>query len=308
VNVQSTINAYLSTLNSDDTKRTYRSALRLFQQYLDGQEPTVNLAIGFADHIKQRDPKYAKGTVQLYLTAVHRYLRFLLTRGADISATDLARLEEVYRDARNIRGEREPKDPRLSIAEKVIRAARSVPASPGHTTEKRRRELARLRDIAIVETLRSTGCRCGELVGLRISDIKHDGMRATVKGKGSKYRNVYWDKDSWDALVAYLKARGITEASTAPVFVSHGNRAHDGPLTERHVLRTIKELARKAGLEGVTTHTFRHIFATHALDKTGNLALIQDLLGHASPATTRVYARTNERQRREGHKLVWETP
>ena len=71
--------------------------------------------------------------------------------------------------------------------------------------------------------------------------------------------------------------------------------------------RTIQSLAEKAGIAevGVTPHYFRHVFATRALDRTENLALVQDMLGHASPATTRVYARTDERQRREGYARVW---
>jgi integrase len=67
-------------------------------------------------------------------------------------------------------------------------------------------------------------------------------------------------------------------------------------------------LAQRAGIGevGVTPHYFRHVFATRALDRTENLALVQDMLGHASPATTRVYAKTNEEQRREGYKRVWD--
>jgi site-specific recombinase XerD len=171
-----------------------------------------------------------------------------------------------------------------------------------------------LRDVAVVETLRATGCRVGELVGMRRGDLDWMAQSALVKGKGSKWRKVYWDDLAWQALETYLRARHDGEDARSlarlPVFCGHGNRSGSAPapLTTRHVSRTIRGLAKKAGISevGVTPHYFRHVFATRALDRTDNLALVQDLLGHASPATTRVYARTDERQRQEGHRLVWE--
>jgi len=116
------------------------------------------------------------------------------------------------------------------------------------------------------------------------------------------------------ALKVYLQARqdgGDPRALTRlPVFCGHGNRSGrvPSPLTTRHVARIIQELAEKAGIAevGVTPHYFRHVFATRALERTENLALVQDMLGHASPATTRVYAKTDERQRREGYAQVWD--
>jgi site-specific recombinase XerD len=149
--------------------------------------------------------------------------------------------------------------------------------------------------VAILETLRATGCRVGELVGLRVEDVSEQGKSALVKGKGSKYRKVYWDAVSWAAVLAYLGARGLTAGDMdAPLFCGHGN--------------TIQRLALTAGVrnaEQVTPHYFRHVFATHALERTENLALVQDMLGHASPVTTRVYAKTDDAQRQAAHAQVW---
>ena len=151
-------------------------------------------------------------------------------------------------------------------------------------------------------------------MALRRGDLDWMGHSALVKGKGSKYRKVYLDERAWMALKTYLQARqdgGDARAlARIPAFCGHGNRSGrvPSPLTTRHVSRTIQALARKAGIAqvGVTPHYFRHVFATRALERTENLALVQDMLGHASPATTRVYAKTNEKQRREGYARVWE--
>jgi site-specific recombinase XerD len=164
--------------------------------------------------------------------------------------------------------------------------------------------LGALRDLAIVETLRATGCRRAELAGLCLGDLDLNAKNALGKGKGSKYRRVYWDGDAWHALCTYLWARQES-AQDAPTFCSHGNRANGQALSARHISRIVNALAKQAGVE-VTPHYFRHVFATKALDETDNLAVVQDMMGHASPATTRVYARTDEEQRKAVHSAVWE--
>jgi site-specific recombinase XerD len=167
--------------------------------------------------------------------------------------------------------------------------------------------------VAILETLRATGCRVGELVGLRTDDLEY-GLDAKgnevgsglVHGKGDKYRKVYWDPWAWKALKAYHRARGAKKGQ--PAFCGHGNRNDGNALTTRHVARTIQRLALTAGVrnaEQVTPHYFRHVFATRALERTDNLALVQDMLGHASPVTTRVYAKTDDAQRQAAHAQVW---
>jgi site-specific recombinase XerD len=319
---------FLASLNSIHTQQAYATPLRHFGDFLVNQgvrtdrDPattlTVDHAIDFVpwlryEHFPEPDQP-AKATLQLYLTAVYRFYRSLLKRGVTLEAADIARLEESYRDARNIRGEPRPKDPKLEAVLAIIQAAREVSPFQGDKVINRRRELSRLRDIAIVETLRSTGCRVGELVAMRRGDLDWMAHSALVKGKGNKYRKIYLDDVAWRALKVYLQARGDGGEPRAlarlPVFCGHGNRSGStpSPLTTRHVSRTIQDLAAQAGIAevGVTPHYFRHVFATRALDRTDNLALVQDMLGHASPATTRVYARTDEQQRREGYARVWE--
>jgi site-specific recombinase XerD len=326
--IQEASASYLKSLNTAHTQQTYTTPLNHFFTFLKEQgihanrapstTLTVDHAIDFVSWLRHEcfpDPEQpAKATLQLYLTAVYRFYRSLLKRGVVFEAADIARLEETFRDARNIRGEPRPKDPKLAAVNAIIQAARAIPPVSGDKPADLRKELSRLRDIAIVETLRSTGCRVGELVAIRRGDLDWAARSALVKGKGTKYRKVYLDGPAWQALTEYLRARqdGATgrELARLPAFCGHGNRSGrtPSPLTTRHVARTIEKLAKKAGIAevGVTPHYFRHVFATRALEQTENLALVQDMLGHASPATTRIYAKTDERQRREGFSRVWD--
>lgn len=325
--IDRSVEHFLDNLNAEHTRLSYQTPLKHFCSFLatrgirsdraTAEALTVDLAIEFVPWLRHEcfpEPdRPAKATLQLYLTAVYRFYRFLLKQGVRFEAADIARLEESYRDARNIRGDPRPKDPKLAAVLALIEAARAVPPISGDSWAERQKELARLRDIALVETLRSTGCRVGEVVGLRRGDLDWVEHSALVKGKGSKWRKVYFDPTAWQALTTYLHARqdgeGGRELSRLPVFCGHGNRSGKtpAPLTTRHVARTIQMLAKRAGLAeaGVTPHYFRHVFATRALERTENLALVQDMLGHASPATTRVYARTNEQQRKAGFDRTW---
>ncbi len=335
--IQQAIDSFLNNLNTEHTMLSYRTPLKHLSVFLEKQglypdrdtveRVRVDHAIDFVPWLRHEcfgeGEQPSKATLQLYLTAVYRFYRSLLKRGISFEAADIARLEETYRDARNIRGEPRPKDPKLTAIEAIIEAARAIPpVSSGDNDDgsarqsDQQRELARLRDVALTETLRSTGCRVGELVALRRGDLDWVEHSALVKGKGSKYRKVYLDDCAWQALITYLRARqdgeGSRELARLPVFCGHGNRSGKAPrpLTTRHVARIIEDLARKAGIAEVqvTPHYFRHVFATHALDKTENLALVQDMLGHASPATTRIYAKTDERQRKEGFTRTWSEP
>ena len=156
--VRQAMEGFLSNLNAWHTQQSYATPLNHFDAYLAGQgidvdsaltsALTVDHAIEFVPWLRHElfpDPDQpAKATLQLYLTAVYRFYRSLLKRGLALEAADIARLEESYRDARNIRGEPRPKDPKLEAVLAIIQAAREVPPFQGDKAIDRRRELSRL--------------------------------------------------------------------------------------------------------------------------------------------------------------------
>lgn len=146
------------------------------------------------------------------------------------------------------------------------------------------------RDKAIVEFLLNTGCRVGELVDIKISDLDWDKMSLYVIGKGNKQRKIYFNERAKIVLKKYLENRkGFSEY----LFVSE--RAPYGKLSERSVQDIINKIEKKT-MVGVNIypHIFRHTFATKLLSSGMSIEVVQVLLGHENIGTTQIYAKVKE--------------
>lgn len=159
---------------------------------------------------------------------------------------------------------------------------------------------AGLRDRAILETLYGAGLRISELVGLDVDDVDREQGSMRVLGKGSKERIVPLGSFALDAIDAYLvggRPSLARPASRGALFLNQ----RGGRLTRQGVAKILKRSAAAAGLRTrVTPHTLRHSFATHLLEGGADVRVVQELLGHASLATTQIYTLvTGERLREE---------
>jgi integrase/recombinase XerD len=141
------------------------------------------------------------------------------------------------------------------------------------------------RNRLILKLLYVSGVRVSELCGLKWCDAfpRQEGGQITVFGKGGKTRTVLLKPKVWQQLVAI---RGDAKA-VHPIFRS---RKGGGPLDASQVRRIVYAAARKAGLEQkVSPHWMRHAHASHALDRSAPIHLVQATLGHASVSTTGRY-------------------
>jgi integrase/recombinase XerC len=171
------------------------------------------------------------------------------------------------------------------------------------------------RDKAIMELFYSSGLRLGELVGLDLAAVDLRDRTVRVVGKGSKTRIVPMGRYAVEAMQRWLMERtalvcnkpkaasarpapasaklgrasaqlGPASAQVGPVFLGKSGR----PLSVRAVQLRVGAWARKQGLPvHVHPHMFRHSFATHLLESSGDLRGVQELLGHADISTTQVY-------------------
>ena len=146
-----------------------------------------------------------------------------------------------------------------------------------------------LRDRTMLEALYASGIRVSELVSLDLDDVDLDQGLLRCFGKGSKERQVPLHDAAVAAVAGYLR-------DGRPAMVGRGSgqalflNAKGARLTRQGFWLILKRLAARAGVEGnITPHTVRHSFATHLLRGGAPLRHVQELLGHASVATTQVY-------------------
>lgn len=144
-------------------------------------------------------------------------------------------------------------------------------------------------DRAVIELLYATGIRVSELCGLDLDDIDAGRRTLRVTGKGNKQRTVPFGPPAAAALDQWLengRPRWVRERSGPAVFLGPRGRRID----QRRVRsRLHRLLATEPGVPDVGPHGLRHSAATHLLEGGADLRTVQELLGHASLATTQIY-------------------
>nr|WP_237690236.1 tyrosine recombinase XerC [Nocardioides panacisoli] len=156
-----------------------------------------------------------------------------------------------------------------------------------------------LRDVACLELLYATGMRVGELVGIDVDDLDRDRNVVRVFGKGRKERTVPFGVPAARALDDWL-GRGRPQLARAGSGPALFLGARGGRLDQRAVRTMVhRRLAEVPGAPDLGPHGLRHTAATHLLEGGADLRSVQELLGHASLATTQRYTHvTSDRLRR----------
>ena len=233
---------------------------------------------------KQASLGSARATLQRRAAAVRMFCRWAQQEG-HASSNPAAKLRSP-RAARTLPATLEPAEAAGMLAAAIALARES--GGP-----------AALRDVAILELLYATGIRVSELVGLDIDDIDTDRGTVRVFGKGRKERSVPVGAPALHALEAWLgppRARLVTADSGGAVFVGDRGRRIDPRVVRRIVHRALRVVD---GAPDLGPHGLRHAMATHLLEGGADLRSVQEMLGHASLATTQIYTHvTNERLRR----------
>lgn len=144
------------------------------------------------------------------------------------------------------------------------------------------------RDCAMLEVLYGCGLRASELVGLDLRCVLLDEELLRIVGKGSKERLVPILGTAAEALRTYLDVARpalVGRKPTSAVFLN----VRGGRISRQTVFTVVEKYGRIAGISGLHPHTLRHSFATHLLEGGADLRAVQELLGHASVATTQLY-------------------
>lgn len=259
-----------------NTVSAYRRDLAAYTAWLSAvgvthlSDVTPATISDYLQHVVTRDTKPLAATSQTRMLAAVRGLhRFLLEEGRvpwDVTA--------------NVRPPKLPA--RLPKAISIDQVTALLNACAGD-------DIAQLRDRALLETMYATGARVSEAIGLNVDDvIDADVVRLT--GKGSKQRIVPLGSYARSAVSAYLvRARPVLSLrgrSTPALFLG----VRGARLSRQNVWLIIRAAAERAQLSvDVSPHTLRHSFATHLLAGGADVRVVQELLGHASVATTQIY-------------------
>ena len=273
------LEAFLEALRnravSEHTLINYEGDLRNFQSFLDSRKINFlsieDVSIRqFVTHLYER--KLQKSSIARKLACLRTFFKFLVRDGR--LKTNPAEL---------ISAPRLPKKLPSYLTEGEAATVVEMPQGDG---------LKGLRDRAILELLYASGLRVRELVGLNDENVDMPQQLVRVFGKGKKQRIVPFGELAAKALASYVEERDRLALSRpdderhVPVFVSVRGRRLDA----RDVQRLVEKVRmRLPSGRRMTAHTLRHTFATHLLERGADLRAIQELLGHASLATTEKY-------------------
>jgi integrase/recombinase XerC len=183
---------------------------------------------------------------------------------------------------------------RLPDVLRADEASRLVDRVDGATAED-------LRDRAVLELLYATGVRVGELCGLDVDDVDEPRRVLRVLGKGARERTVPYGEPAARAVAAWLEAgrpRWATAAS-GPALLLGRRGGRLGPRAVRTLVH--RRLADVPGAPDVGPHGLRHSAATHLLEGGADLRSVQELLGHASLATTQIYTHVSGERLRSSY-------
>jgi integrase/recombinase XerD len=277
---------------SEHTLMAYRRDLRRYLEFLakrditePGQveEATIRsfvASLSAATYGEGEDERpYRASSVARTLSSVRSFHRFMVRDGV------------ADRDPAG--GVSQPKLPRslprpLTVEEVTRLLEAPDPATP-----------VGIRDRAILELLYGAGLRISELVGLDVDDVDLDPGSVRVLGKGGKEREVPLGRYGREAVGAYV-------TRTRPEFASAKSRGalflnqRGGRLTRQSCARLLAAHVATADIDRrVSLHTLRHSFATHLLEGGADVRVVQELLGHASVATTQIYTLVTREHLRE---------
>jgi integrase/recombinase XerD len=271
---------------ANKTLEAYGRDLSQFAAYLNEIDITDPSSIdepcllGFLERLTKN--KLASSSIARKMTAVRCFIKYLIAEG-QMTKSPLEAIPAT-RPAKRL-----PKSLDIDDVGRLLNA-------PNVSNE------FGLRDRAMLETLYATGLRVSELIGLRTEDVNLKMGFVRCIGKGDKERVVPIGEIAAQLIEVYIdRARGK---------LAHGERSEylflsklGKPMSRVMFWMIVKKHALTAGIrKPITPHTLRHSFATHLLERGADLRSLQEMLGHASIATTEVYTHVTRDHLREIYK------
>ena len=273
---------------SENTVRVYSADLRPFVTFMDDEGLDVqgldrrNLRRYLAwlsTSARGKDGGYARVSMVRKLVVLRSFYRFLVQEGV-VATNPIPR-------GRTFTIKVEKRLPVFLGKEEVDRLMEAPSTS----------EPFGIRDRSILEILYSSGIRLSEMHGLNVADLNLERREVRVRGKGARERIVLLGRPAAESVAHYLRVSRPTlvQDSTEALLLNR----YGGRLSRRGTEKIVARYAMLAATRpGVHPHTLRHTFATHLMEGGADLRVVQELLGHSSPATTQVYTHVTQTETR----------
>ncbi|MHB8969031.1 MAG: site-specific tyrosine recombinase XerD [Pirellulaceae bacterium] len=267
-----------------NTILAYRRDIQRFQSWLEGRTVRSLKIADLSDYVAWLHAReLAPASIARHIVALRMYCRYLQLEG--VLQENLAELLGSQKLWQRI--------PQVLSPTMVVRF---LDAPNRHDSFWRR-------DRALLELLYATGCRASEVSNLTVRDLHLDERYCKCLGKGNKQRLVPIGQKAVSAIQDYLdQERGQLAAHASPpppwLLLSRSGQR----LRREAIWELVKRYAGRAGLpDSISPHTLRHSFATHILGGGADLRHVQELLGHASIATTQIYTHVEQSRLKKIH-------
>lgn len=270
---------------ADNSILAYRNDLKRFQQWLGGKEITKLTIQKLADYVVfLKKSKLAPSSISRNVVSLRVFFNYLQLEG--IVAKNVAELLGSQKLWQRI-----PHVMTIGTVEKLLQAPCNKDTYP-------------LRDKALLELLYATGCRASEVVNLTLNNLHLESGYCRYHGKGGKQRLVPLASRAIRSLTEYIQqerpmlAECISDQQPERVILSRRGR----PLRREAVWELVKKYAARVGApKEISPHSLGHSFATHMLAGGADMRQVQELLGHASIATTQIYTHVDQTRLKKIH-------
>lgn len=270
---------------ADNTVSAYRRDLTRFKRWLGPQRiPQLTIA-QLSDFVGWLyDQKLAPASIARHIVAMRMFFRYLqLEQVLQENLAELLGSQKLW--------ERVPE----VLSPQSVEAFLAAPA---------RYDPFWRRDRAMLELLYATGCRASELSNLKLSDVHLADGYCKCQGKGNKQRLTPLGRRAREAVQDYLdqeRSQLAGAASSPPEWLLLSRRGRR--LRRETIWELVKRYAARADLPAtISPHTLRHSFATHLLAGGADLRRVQEMLGHASIATTQIYTHVDQSRLKKVHQ------
>ena len=281
------VHAFLQELSkrgsSPHTIRNYRLDLAIFARWFETSNGEDFTAAGMTPTDVRRFVSYQQTVQKLAPATINRRLATLQSFGDWAVATEKVAVNPAAGVKRLETPQLAPKSLSTVELNRLTRAAEK---------EAQQGSWLAIRNLAIIQVLRYTGLRVGELCALTKGDFHMSERKGHVVvrfGKGGKHRQVPLNAPARRALQSYLDVRPATTAE-------HTFMGSRGPLTTRGVGQMVSKIAHRAGVAGVTPHVLRHSFGRGLLGSGVDITTVAALLGHAKLETTLIYTQPGKEE------------